>query len=499
WPVSPGTPREASGVPCLNPRRGLTLLSQVCRDLAIYLNLNYMLVAPTTEEPAVSGPFVENFSPERDSTNARRDGIAATITNRETELNAGSIELLVDGVQVTTGLTVSPTATGADISYVVSPPFGQASAHTVQLRYSDTQGNMFFNSWSFTTSPDALPIFTAPRLENGGLKLLVAFAEPPDPATAGEVNNYSSSGGVAFDAVELLGPRAVELSGTPVADGQAHLLTVRNLQDTLGNNVPEATISYNISPFLQDSAQRVAFEAESFHTNSAGTGQTYDGHMWGFSVDIPGYSGGGYMHNPLAFPLVEVSDVDSAARMDYRVRFTHPGTYRLWIRATESPGTKDSCHYGIDGVHVAAVGGIAVGVFNWSAQPEDAATLGANRFDIPAAGDYTVNIWVREDNLPLDKILIVPESDSINPSFENGGLGPDQSPRVGDIAVPDQPVLQYSRSSASELTFDWTGAGFHLEQTTDLVNPAWTDVPTGDTPPIAVPLSGEGMFFRLSD
>src|SRR5574340_1216965 len=31
WPVSPGTPREASGVPCLNPRRGLTLLSQVCR------------------------------------------------------------------------------------------------------------------------------------------------------------------------------------------------------------------------------------------------------------------------------------------------------------------------------------------------------------------------------------------------------------------------------------------------------------------------------------
>src|SRR5574340_1177684 len=34
-PLSPGTSREASGVRCLNPRRGLTLLSQVCRDLAI--------------------------------------------------------------------------------------------------------------------------------------------------------------------------------------------------------------------------------------------------------------------------------------------------------------------------------------------------------------------------------------------------------------------------------------------------------------------------------
>ena len=37
WPVSPGTPREASGVPCLNPRRGLTLLSPVCRDPAIVM------------------------------------------------------------------------------------------------------------------------------------------------------------------------------------------------------------------------------------------------------------------------------------------------------------------------------------------------------------------------------------------------------------------------------------------------------------------------------
>ena len=27
--------REAGGVPCLNPRRGLTLLSPVCRDPAI--------------------------------------------------------------------------------------------------------------------------------------------------------------------------------------------------------------------------------------------------------------------------------------------------------------------------------------------------------------------------------------------------------------------------------------------------------------------------------
>ena len=35
WPVIPWTTREASGVPLLHTRRGLTLLSQLCRDPAI--------------------------------------------------------------------------------------------------------------------------------------------------------------------------------------------------------------------------------------------------------------------------------------------------------------------------------------------------------------------------------------------------------------------------------------------------------------------------------
>src|SRR5574341_884565 len=50
WPLSPGTPREASGVPCLNPRRGLTLLSPVCRDPAIGV-----LNQRNTEVPASTG------------------------------------------------------------------------------------------------------------------------------------------------------------------------------------------------------------------------------------------------------------------------------------------------------------------------------------------------------------------------------------------------------------------------------------------------------------
>src|SRR5574341_404632 len=46
-PLSPGTSREASGVPCLNPRRGLTLLSPVCREdrKSTRLNSSHQLIS----------------------------------------------------------------------------------------------------------------------------------------------------------------------------------------------------------------------------------------------------------------------------------------------------------------------------------------------------------------------------------------------------------------------------------------------------------------------
>src|SRR5574337_2146994 len=50
WPLSPGTPREASRLPCLNPRRGLTLLSPVSRDPAIGVSNQR-----TPEVPASTG------------------------------------------------------------------------------------------------------------------------------------------------------------------------------------------------------------------------------------------------------------------------------------------------------------------------------------------------------------------------------------------------------------------------------------------------------------
>jgi hypothetical protein len=451
------------------------------------LNLNHLILVPTADAATVIGPYVQNVSPENGTTSARRDSITATIINRETQVNTNTIQLLVDGLLVT-GLTLSNTPTGADVSYAVAPAFAGNSSHTALLRFNDSIGNMFSNTWSFTTSPDALPVFTAPRLENGELKLLVAFARPVDAVTAGEVTNYTSDQGVAFSQVAVVADRVVELTGTPVVDGQACLLTVSHLQDSLGNTVPTTSIAYNISPFLSTNGV-VVFEAESYHTNTAGV-DPHPGQAWAFSTAFGGYSGGGEMLNP-GGGNVALADFATGARLDYRVRFTQPGTYKMWIRSIETSAA-DSIYYGLDGGYVAAVTGIAVGPFNWNDDPEDAPTTGTNHFTISGPGDHTINVWVREDGLPLDKIMIVLESTDFDPSSINGGLGPNQSPRAS------QPILLFSRPTPSTLSLNWTSAGFHLEQTASLTNPQWTNTPNGATPPVTLPTTGQQLFFRLS-
>src|SRR5574337_520373 len=53
WPLSPGTPREASGVPCLSSRRGLTLLMpQPEKDLERPSSTRLEARFPYCREPA---------------------------------------------------------------------------------------------------------------------------------------------------------------------------------------------------------------------------------------------------------------------------------------------------------------------------------------------------------------------------------------------------------------------------------------------------------------
>ena len=80
----------------------------------------------------------------------------------------------------------------------------------------------------------------------------------------------------------------------------------------------------------------------------------------------------------------------------------------------------------------------------------------------------------------------------------------------GSVLPPDRILAHYTASSGSErpeltyvnsggqLTFSWAGAGFKLQQSADLANPAgWSDVPNGGSSPVTVPIGSNNQFFRL--
>ena len=58
------------------------------------------------------------------------------------------------------------------------------------------------------------------------------------------------------------------------------------------------------------------------------------------------------------------------------------------------------------------------------------------------------------------------------------------------------PRLNFTRLPTL-LLFSWEGEGFILQQTTNLANPSWTDIPTSIPSPYGVSIQPGQRFFRL--
>lgn len=88
-----------------------------------------------------------------------------------------------------------------------------------------------------------------------------------------------------------------------------------------------------------------------------------------------------------------------------------------------SDANNDTCHAGLDGA-VQATSDKATGftpAWSWTRKTIDgpAATI-----NVPTVGLHTFTIWMREDGLILDKIILTP-----NAAYVPTGLGPPPSER----------------------------------------------------------------------
>ena len=100
-----------------------------------------------------------------------------------------------------------------------------------------------------------------------------------------------------------------------------------------------------------------------------------------------------------------------SARLDYEIDFVKTGTYYVWVLAWGPDGNGDSCHAGLDGEGIATSdrmsGGWSDGYVwnNETMDPEPAS------FEVTSIGVHTLNIWMREDELIVDKLVLTSKPD----------------------------------------------------------------------------------------
>lgn len=270
--------------------------------------------------------------------------------------------------------------------------------------------NRLFKQWAIFTT---LLLFLLPTLSMAAQLTLAWNPNSPTPdgyllfyRIEGESYNYTSPAWPTdgSDHTET----TCTISG--LTEGETYYFVVRAYT---GNDVSSDSneISYTI-PITQNDpgaieGGRISIEAENYDDNVP-----VGSHSWDL-VTPAGCSGTGAMQ---ATPNINTSnDTDyttASARLDYVVNFDQTGIYYIWIRGQGASSRDDSLHVGIDGA--ANTSGDRISSFtdswSWSQDTMDGVVA---TIDVATAGEHTINVWMREDGLVFDKIVLTALSDYV--------------------------------------------------------------------------------------
>ena len=194
-------------------------------------------------------------------------------------------------------------------------------------------------------------------------------------------------------------------------------------------------------PFPQYEADGiVVMEAEDFHANVPQGEHTWElvGPTGGFTgvLGMQALPNQGTNRNPSSQYLSQ------SPRLDYQINFIKTGTHYVWIRGWGAGGSDDSCHAGLDGQAIDTSDRMQgwSNNYTWSNSTMDNAP---STFEVAAAGEHTLNIWMREDGLIVDKIVL-----TTNPDYTPTGDGP--GPKASGPVPADGAI------EVDAVTLEWT-------------------------------------------
>jgi len=210
-------------------------------------------------------------------------------------------------------------------------------------------------------------------------------------------------------------------------------------------------------PFQQDGGPDglVCVEAEHYDNKVETTTNTWSPVTTaaGFTA-AEGFSGGQAMQSmpntSAGGKTIKTGYAASGPHLDFQINFVKTGTHYVWILGFGIDGNGDSAHAGLDGKEIATcdnMSGWQV-AYNWSRTTMDGPP---SSFEITEPGVHTLNIYMREDGMVFDKIVL-----TTNDAYTPTGHGPAESARgIPDYATGPVPA-DLATDVRRDVSLSWT-------------------------------------------
>jgi len=178
---------------------------------------------------------------------------------------------------------------------------------------------------------------------------------------------------------------------------------------------------YGSLAFVQPTtaANMVAIEAEHFIERF--TGGT---HQW-----LPHNLAGASILAVRAWPdsgtgITYPEYMTSSPRMDYRINFVRTGTHYVWIRGYAGGSGSRLIHIGLNGQRQVTAESMSLSRYNEWSWDRSSANAAYAQIVVPSAGVHTLNVYMHQDGLSLDRLILTTDS-----SWSPAGIGPPESAR----------------------------------------------------------------------
>lgn len=181
-------------------------------------NYNFYQLVPVAN-PGTLTPYVGAATPAANSSSATPDtAIIANIINRDTQVDAASVQMLVNGADVTSSAVKTTTTKGLDVKYTPAAFLTSGAQYSVTLIYADgaTPANKVTNNWSFTIQAGVVTIPASYALPSNsgdtrGFTVRVLQSTTGENTTAwtetqlSGVNTYNAKGWQYADVINYWG------------------------------------------------------------------------------------------------------------------------------------------------------------------------------------------------------------------------------------------------------------------------------------------------------